>query len=205
MTKGLGKTAKILTDVQQRTLLRHVANETDFPTRNRVIVLLSFKAGMRAKEIGALTWGMVTDASGGLGDAIALSNSASKGKRGGRMLPMHPELRQALGVLYDEQQAKLSAGPDDFVIAFKKGSTDVKTRANSIVFLFKDWYGKVSFTGASSHSGRRTFITKAARKVSEVGGSLRDVMALAGHSNIAVTQRYVDTDPEAQRKLVNML
>ena len=47
--------------------------------------------------------------------------------------------------------------------------------------------------------------TKAARKVSEVGGSLRDVQSLAGHASISITQRYVDEDPQAQRKLVDRL
>lgn len=205
MTKGLGKTAKTLSDAQVRTLLRYVETETAFPERNRVIVMLSFKAGLRAKEIGGLTWGMVTDAEGVLIDAISLQNTASKGKRSGRVLPIHPDLQDALTTLYALETEKGRVSPNQFVVTLKKGSIDLKTRANSIVFLFKDWFGKLGFKGASSHSGRRTFITKAARTVSQVGGSLRDVQALAGHSSIAITQRYVDTDPEAQRKLIDRL
>src|SRR5213080_2234938 len=59
--------------------------------------------------------------------------------------------------------------------------------------------------GCSSHSGRRTFITRAARKVSQVGGSLRDVQELAGHTSLAMTQRYIEGDTEAKRKLVALL
>ena len=59
--------------------------------------------------------------------------------------------------------------------------------------------------GCSSHSGRRTFITRAARKVSQVGGSLRDVQELAGHTSPAMTQRYIEGDTEAKRKLVALL
>jgi integrase/recombinase XerD len=59
--------------------------------------------------------------------------------------------------------------------------------------------------GCSSHSGRRTFITNAARKISTVGGSLRDVQALAGHSSLAVTQRYIDGDAEARKKIVEII
>ena len=63
----------------------------------------------------------------------------------------------------------------------------------------------MGFTGVSSHSGRRTFVTKAARSVFGVGGSLRDVQYLAGHASLQMTQRYVDCNPEAQRKLVERL
>lgn len=204
MAKGLARQAKTLSDVQLRTLLRHVEAETAFPDRNRVVVLLSFKAGLRAKEVACVTWGMVTDTEGTLGDALFLANGATKG-RSGRVIPLHAELRAALETLYEDVSRTGKPAPDAYIITMKKGSTDAATRSNSVQFLFKDWYAKLGFKGASSHSGRRSFITKAARKVSEVGGSLRDVQALAGHSSIAVTQRYVDCDPEAQRKLVARL
>ena len=206
MTNGLGKVAKTLTNTQIRALISYVERETRFPERNRVIVLLSFKAGFRAKEIASLTWGMVTDAEGAIADAISLENTASKGKHGGRIIPMHIDLREALKALHKHEQDRGRVKPNAFVVTLAKGNTDQTSRANSIHFLFnKDWYQKLGFSGASSHSGRRSFITAAARKVSTVGGSLRDVQALAGHSSIQTTQRYVDTDPEAQRRLIDKL
>jgi integrase/recombinase XerD len=54
-------------------------------------------------------------------------------------------------------------------------------------------------------AARRTFITRAARKVSQVGGSLRDVQALAGHTSLAMTQRSIEGDTEAKRPLVALL
>ena len=204
MTNGLTKQAKSLTDTQFRALLRFVETETHFPERNRVVVLLSFKAGLRAKEIACVTWGMLTDTEGTLTDAMSLSNGASKG-HSGRVIPLHSDLRSALVTLHAHELAKGRVAPDAFVVTMKKGSSDAVTRSNSVQFLFKDWFAKLGFKGSSSHSGRRTFITKAARKVSEVGGSLRDVQALAGHSSIQITQRYVDTDPEAQKKLIEKL
>ena len=54
-------------------------------------------------------------------------------------------------------------------------------------------------------TGRRTFITTAARNVHRAGGSLRDVQMLAGHASIETTQRYIDGDSVSQRRLVGML
>lgn len=77
-------------------------------------------------------------------------------------------------------------------------------RPLSIVVWFANTYRMVGFDGCSSHSGRRTFITRAARLAHHAGGSLRDVQILAGHRWIQTTQRYIDGDSDAQRKLVAM-
>ena len=82
-------------------------------------------------------------------------------------------------------------------------STEVSPQ--TIVNMFSRWYEVPGFTGCSSHSGRRTFITNAARKISTVGGSIRDIQELAGHTNLRTTQRYIDVDADAQRKVVQML
>jgi integrase len=201
---GLGKQAKTLSDVQLRTLLRHVEGESAFPTRNAVIVLFSFRAGLRAKEIASVRWRMLVDAEGNLSDTLALTDSASKGKSG-RVIPLHADLRTALTKLYREERIAGRGRSDDFLIHFTKGASEPVTRSNSVQFLFRTWFQKLDFTGASSHSGRRTFITRVARRLSEVGGSLRDVQALAGHASIATTQRYIDTNPDAQRKLIDRL
>jgi integrase/recombinase XerD len=73
------------------------------------------------------------------------------------------------------------------------------------VNLFARWYEELGFQGCSSHSGRRTFITNAARKISTVGGSVRDIQILAGHSNMRTTQRYIEADAEAQKKIVELV
>jgi integrase/recombinase XerD len=91
---GLGKQAKTLTKGQVDAVLGYLA-KTRWPTRNRLILLLSVKAGLRAKEIACLTWRMVTDARGQIGQGIHLEDTASKG-RSGRVIPMNEELRTAL-------------------------------------------------------------------------------------------------------------
>jgi integrase len=75
----------------------------------------------------------------------------------------------------------------------------------SIVNMFSRWYDELGFNGCSSHSGRRTFITSAARKISTVGGSLRDIQILAGHTNLRTTQRYIDANEDSQKRVVELI
>lgn len=77
--------------------------------------------------------------------------------------------------------------------------------AASIVLWFIRAYRVIGLDGFSSHSGRRTFVTRAARMVHKAGGSLRDVQLLAGHRSIQTTQRYIDGDTDVQHKLVSLL
>jgi integrase len=191
---GLTKQAKTLTG-RQTAHLQAFLQQTRYPKRNRVILLLSIKAGLRAKEIAGLTWDMLTDAEGSLGAAIHLRNEATKGSSG-RVIPLNRDLRQALQQLFQAHDAS------PYVISSERGQ---RTSAAVIVNLFAGWYRTLGFQGCSSHSGRRTFITGAARKISTVGGSLRDVQMLAGHAALSTTQRYIEADVEAQRKVVDLI
>ncbi len=77
--------------------------------------------------------------------------------------------------------------------------------ARSVVNWFRAVYDSLDLKGCSSHSGRRTFITRAARLLAKTGGSLRDVQELAGHSSLTTTECYIQGDRTLQRKLVNLL
>src|SRR5258705_5534874 len=106
---ALGKQAKIISERQVRAVLAELDSRR-YPLRDRVMFLLSLKAGMRAVEIASITWDMVTDAEGEVGDLISLENQASKGKGGGRHIPMHPDLKAALVALHRERGVR--AHPD---------------------------------------------------------------------------------------------
>src|SRR5437867_4038027 len=113
-----GKQAKMLTPKQETAVLTYLQT-VRYPVRDRVMFLLSIKAGLRAKEIACLTWSMVTDADGQITDAIALPNRASKGPRGGRLIPLHHLLRAALVAL--QQQRGDAVHPDRPVVASERG------------------------------------------------------------------------------------
>jgi integrase len=189
-----GKQAKILTERQQKQVLVYLAT-TRNPLRNRVIFLLSIKAGLRAKEIASLKWSMATDAEGQIGESIDLTDAASKGYSGGR-IPLNPALRDAL------IEYQVSAAYGEFVVTTQRGSC---TTAQTIVNMFAVWYRDLGFSGCSSHSGRRTFVTAVAKKISSVGGSVRDVQSLARHKSLEMTRRYIEADVEAQSKVVRLI
>lgn len=77
--------------------------------------------------------------------------------------------------------------------------------AKGVVNWFGLYYREVGFEGCSSHSGRRTMITLAARSLAQVGGSLRDVQELAGHRHLATTEGYIQGDRAIQRRLIELV
>lgn len=191
----LTRQAKVLNDRQIRTVITYLS-ATRHPIRNRLIFLLSVRAGLRAKEIAALRWSMVTDAEGWIGDVIRLPDSASKGRSGGT-LPMAKQLRDAL-IAWAHHLGTVQ--PERHVVRTVRAEC---TSAQAIVNMFDDWYHALGFDGCSSHSGRRTFITNAARNIGRFGGSLRDVQMLARHSSLGMTQAYIEIDSDAMRKVVD--
>jgi len=194
---SLGKQAKILSKSQQEAVLNYLKS-TRYPERNRVIFLLSTRAGLRAKEIANLTWSMITTPTGEIDNAINLQNKASKGNSGG-IVWLNNDLKNAL----ENYRSSIKFfNSDNKVIGSERGK---QVSPQVIVNMFSKWYKGLGFVGCSSHSGRRTFITNAARKISTVGGSIKDVQMLARHSSLSMTQRYIESDVEAQRKVVNLI
>lgn len=193
---ALCKQAKVLTKKELPQILDLVKNGR-YAKRDRVMVLLSFKAGLRAKEISLLRWSMITDASGQISDYIYLTDEATKG-RAGRVLPLNKELQQALIDLFEESKPDT----DSYVIKSARGSHLTRV---SICHWFRIVYKTLRLHGCSGHSGRRTFGTNAARLINQVGGSLKDVQILLGHKSIQTTQRYIDEDIEAKNKVIQLI
>src|SRR5260370_27023084 len=189
-----GKQAKTATKEQFAAAFRR-ARYGRYPDRDRAMVLLSVKAGLRAGEIAKLTWPMVLDSQRRISGYIELHDAAAK-KRSGGMTPLHPQLIRAL------MQLKQQHGASGPVIRSERGDA---LRPGSVVNWFRHFYGDLGFEGCTSHSGRRTFVTNAARLVFRAGGTLRDGQQLAGHRSIAQTEAYTEGDSRAKGRLIALL
>lgn len=192
----MGTSAKVLTPREFGRVLEHVS-QGGAAIRNQCIVLLSFRAGLRACEIAGLSWEMVNGPDGQISTSITVSGNIAKNGRG-RTVPIHVELKAVLTSLC-VSHGNPTTGP---VVRSQRGG---HMSAKSIVNWFSALYSQLGFDGCSSHSGRRTFITQSARLLTKVGGSLRDIQELAGHRALTTTERYIEGDREAQRKLIQML
>src|ERR1700694_4955005 len=133
---ALGKKAKTLSKGQTEAVLAYLAT-TRWPTRNRVIFLLSAKAGLRAKEIAHLTWWMTNDAQEEVGRAMCLLDSASKGKSG-RMIPLSDDVREA--IIQYRNEVNSFAGK--YVISTERS---LHTSPQAIVNMFQRWYRHLGF------------------------------------------------------------
>ena len=177
MNGRIGRQAKVLSPGDIRKLLA-LASRGRFPERDRVIVLLAVRAGLRAREVSRISWGMILDANGRVGAVIDVRAAIAKGGSG-RRVPMHPQLHKALSILRDRQSAQ-DLLPDAVVIRSLRGGAMC---AKAVVNWFMAIFRAAKLEGCSSHSGRRTFITRAARAAHRAGASMRDVQLLAGHAS----------------------
>jgi len=189
-----GRQARVLPSAVVRRVQSNLSKRRTYE-RDLVIFMLSFRAGLRACEIAQLEWSMLTTSDGRLGEVISVRDNIAK-MGSGRTIPIHAELKAALRPMFRRD----ISGP---VI---RSLTDGQAmQPNSIVNWFVCLYREAGAQGCSSHSGRRTFITHAARNAHKFGASLRDVQLLAGHKSIEVTQGYIDGDTDAQRRLIRSL
>ena len=184
--------ARTLTDKQLRIVLAHCATRRH-AARDRLIVLVSFYAGLRAKEIAAMRISDVMGDDGKVRDEFVLAAAQTKGGKARRVFLNERLQSEIAGYLRTVDPAK-RIGP---LFQSQKGSA---FSANTLCQLFLNIYSQCDIEGASSHSGRRTFITKLAGN----GVSVRVLAELAGHASISTTQRYIDVNDGQMRSAVEL-
>lgn len=167
------------------------------PERDEAILRLSFQTGLRAREIAGLRWKTnVLDSKGRIAKTLHVTHDIGK-RTVEREIPLAPEVRKALEKLYS------LSGENEFVI-YRLDRKPGQVPPNTLVKWFERLYQKLGYVGCSSHSGRRTFITRAARAANTYGNSMKDVQMLAGHKRMETTGDYIEPS-DNQRALVRNL
>jgi integrase len=169
--KTRGQCTKTLNKNQMQMVSNHLRDGRN-GLRNQTIFLLSVKSGLRAKEISQLSWKEVCNSDGEVDTQISLTDQTSKGKSG-RVIPLHKNVRENLIELLERHRKYYAFNINTpFIVRTERSPF---TTSQTIINMFQKWYRTLGLIGCSSHSGRRTFITETSKKISLVGGSLRDV------------------------------
>ena len=192
--QAMSKQAKTLTAEELRRVLDYVATRKH-SARNRALVLTSFYSGCRVGELSSLLYSDVIDSDGKVRDEIRLRAEDTKTKEA-RVVFVNAKLKKELqqyANVYKPLNRQLK-----FFYSQKRASNGYN--ANTLTQFFHHLYKRAGVFGASSHSGRRTFITNLASK----GVGVRVLMSLAGHRNISTTQAYIDVNDDMKRKAVEL-
>ena len=196
--------ARVLTEREIKKVLQY-CNQHKHPSRNRAMLLSTHLAGLRVGEVAALKVSDVLNREGEIKDEIYLSADQTKGSRGRTVLVpkrLQIELKQYLQAKYGlERLAAVSLTDTSIALFHTQKHPKRGFSANTLAQHFHYLYQRSGIVGASSHSGRRGFITNLADK----GVHVRVLMALAGHQSIATTQKYIDLNPKMMRTAVEMI
>ena len=185
--------AQTLNEAQFRRVL-HYCRSRRHPLRDTTIFMVSFYAGLRAKEIASLKLGDVFDEAGNVREQFILGAEQSKCRQR-RTVYLNQRLRKALAKYAKSKCLRKLNRP---LFESQKGGL---FSANTMCQLFLDIYKACGLKDASSHSGRRTYITRLANK----GVGVRLLAELARHSHISTTQRYIDVNSDQLTQAIELL
>jgi integrase/recombinase XerD len=188
------KQAPVLSEQDMKRMLKRCGPGVLGP-RNRCMMMLSWLGGMRVGEIAALTVGDVLGPEGQVRDEIQLKPEQTKGRYGRRVL-----INQQLKAEISTYLRSLNRSPNP-ALALIPSKSGRHFSANGLCHRFLELYDQAGLDLATSHSGRRTFITTLAHK----GVNVRVLAEISGHRSIAVTQRYIELNENVLRAAVELL
>lgn len=205
------KRAKTFDDKQFNRLMAHIEAHSVMPVRDKLIVALSFKAGLRVGEIAKIKLSAMTDVEGKVAKTINIFSDVGKKQRM-RDIPMNPLIKECLEKFREEypnaKVVAISSQPFRWILARGRPiPKDAEFKQMSPEAL-KTYYLKMlksfGFEGASTHSGRRTFGTQLARRANAHHCSLRDVQQLMGHARMETTEAYIELTEDASSLVMSL-
>ena len=192
--RTMAKQAKVLTSSELSKLFK-VTELTTYPCRNRLIVAFSFYAGLRSIEIANLKVGDVITDENTVNDIIVLSKEQTKGSKR-NVIHVGKKLQKEI-LTFVNKHPQIAKNRENRLFKTQRGVFSSQSLQN----LFRQLYELANIKNASSHSGRRTFITN----LSEKGISTRVIQELARHSSMVTTQRYIDVSNDKLKNAVDLI
>ena len=187
--------ARALGAAEMEQVLEHV-NAGRHAHRNRCFILLTHLAGLRVGEVASLRWMDVMTADGQIKDEVRLLPEMTKGKHA-RTVFISTRLRQELQQYADIYRR---AAPLDCPLFYSQKGVRSGFTANSLTQTIAKLYRGAGLDGATSHSGRRTFLTNLANK----GTAIHLLRTLAGHRSISTTATYLYSSPTQLKAAVEL-
>jgi integrase/recombinase XerD len=194
-----GKTgqAKVLDDKEIKQVLK-VVEVGNHSRRNTAIVILSNYLGLRSKELAALKISDVTDHNN-IKKVLRLVAAYTKGAKHRDVSLENKAVIKALqDYLAERRDNNGMFSLDSPLFKSQKGSN---FSPNAMVRVLGAIYKNAGFNDASSHTGRRSLITKLAYN----GIDLNSIRQIAGHSSIATTQRYINDNPHTIAEILKAI
>ncbi len=188
------KQAKVLNEKELKKILDFIDAFDRYAERNRAMVLLSYSCGLRVSELASLRVSDIVNAEGELNDVVLLTAEQTKGNDSRRVFLN----KRAKATLSRYFKATTSVIQQSYLFETQKSK---RFNTNALTQLLKRLYERVGIVGATSHSMRRTYITK----LSTSGVSVRVIAELVGHKSIQTTQRYIDVNDEMLANAVELV
>ena len=187
--------ARALNAAEMEQVLAHV-NAGRHAHRNRCFILLTHLAGMRVGEVASLRWVDVLTADGHIKEEIRLLPEMTKGKHA-RTVFISTRLREELQRYADIYRR---SAPLECPLFYSQKDARKGFTANSLTQTVAKLYRGAGLDGATSHSGRRSFLTNLANK----GTAIHLLRTLAGHRSISTTATYLYSSPTQLKAAVEL-
>lgn len=187
--------AKSLTPAEIERVLNYI-QQNKFAERNRAMFLLTAMAGLRVSEVAGLTLGDVLDATGDVRSEVYLAAQRVKHQHA-RTIYISTRLQAELAAYIATRKLQAPELPLFPTLRGQRCSFTANTMAQHFYWLYK----RAGVAGASSHSGRKTFLTSLAAQ----GVSVFVLASLAGHKSISTTQRYITVNDDVKRRAVELV
>ena len=195
--------ARTLNEKELNLLLLYI-NTTKHAARNRAMALMTFWGGMRIGEVAATKIGDVLAADGTIKNEIRLTAEQTKGKHA-RTVILADKLRKELLNYLQQRFGTKQLIALNYTDKMGKALFNTQKRegftANTACYHFHMLYKAAGLDGASSHSGRRSFLTHLSAKAVP----LKVLMELAGHRQAQTTMRYINVTTDMKKAAVELI